>query len=366
MDNKIISFFNFDAIQTPIIREKRNQDWVSFGDNNLFPDLLLELYQTSSIHATAINAKRDAIIGEGIENIGEVIVNDDQETLNDIYNKITLDFCLTGSFALNVIWNRAGDKIVQIYHLSSKNIRSGKKDENDKITEYFYSNHWNNPRKYPPVKYTAFSATNNKGENASQIYYPINYSGGTEYYNSPEYMSALNEIDLDARISRFHNAQIQNGLAPSLWVNFNNGEPEDDVKQQLYDDINESYSGENNAGRLILTFSDKDTGPDITPLQITNDGVYTTLEERVQSRILTAHRITSPLLVGIRATGAGLGSNSDEIEVAYTHFYSTTIEPMQRIINKNLYRITRLLIGDDRINIIPSKMDWNKTNDQIL
>lgn len=366
MDN-LINIFKFDAIQTPIIKERRNLDWVSFGDDNMFPNLLLDLYQTSAIHSTAINSKVDAVKGEGIKNIGDTIVNKDQETLNDIYEKITVDMVITGGFALNVIWNRAGDAIVEIYHLPVKNVRSGKRNEEDRIEEYFYSNHWNNTRKYPPIRYAAFSITDNKGENASQIYYPLNYSGANEYYNYPSYMGALNDIDLDARISRFHNSQIQNGLAPSLWVNFNNGEPEDADKRRLFDSINDSYAGENNAGRLILTFTDgSDTAPTINTLQATNDGLYTTLEERVQSRVLTAHRITSPLLVGIRATGAGLGSNSDEIEVAYTHFTSTAIQPIQRNINKNLYKITKLMIGDTPINIIPSKMDWNTTNDTLI
>lgn len=365
--DKLINFFNFEAIETPKFIEKRNQDWVSFGEDNLYPNLLLELYQTSAIHSTAINSKADAVKGEGLVNIGETIVNSKNETLNDIFAKLVLDQCIYGAFALNVRWARGGQKIAEIYHLPVKNVRSGKLNEDDEVMEYYYSNKWENTRKYKPKVYPSFNAIKTKGEYASQIYYAVNYSGGNETYNLPSYVGALNDIDLDSRISRYHNAQIQNGLSPSLWVNFPNGEPEESIQRRMFDDLNESYAGENNAGRLILTFSeDSNTAPQITPIQSTNDGLYTTLEERVTSRVLTAHRITSPLLVGIRTTGAGLGSNSEEIDTAFTHFMSTVIEPIQKLMKANLKPILTSFGINQPLEIIPSKMDWNKNNDEII
>lgn len=364
--NNLINIFKFESIKPPVFTEKRNQDWVSFGDDNLYPEMILNLYQTSAIHSTAINSKRDAIVGEGIESYGQEIVNKNEETLNDIYSKIAIDYAINGAYALNIIWSRDGKSIAEMYHIPVKNVRSGKLNEQDRIEDYYYSSNWSNTRKYKPTRFAPFSSMDNKGENASQIFYPIHYQGGNEVYNLPSYVGALNDIDLDARISKFHNSQIQNGLAPSLWVNFPNGEPEESLQRRMYDDINESYAGEDNAGRLILTFSeDANTAPIITPIQSTNDGLFTTLEERVTSRVLTAHRITSPLLVGIRTTGSGLGSNSDEIDTAYTHFMSTVIEPMQKFINTSLLRTLKYK-GIDELNIIPSKMDWNKNNDQIL
>jgi len=68
--------------------------------------------------------------------------------------------------------------------------------------------------------------------------------------------------------------------------------------------------------------------------------------------------------VGIRTTGAGLGSNSQEIEVAYTHFLSTVIQPIQKSINRSLSKILCAMAPQSdcrQIQVIPSKMDFVET-----
>lgn len=360
-----IKTFTFEALDLPEFKEVRGKDWVSFGNDNLYPDKLIKLLETSAIHNTAIQSKNDAVVGQGIQEIGDSVINANGETLNELYEKISYDKVTFNGYSLNVIWNRGGDKIVEIYHIPFSKVRSGKLDEEDQVVEYFYSSNWSNTRKYKPVRYAAYSPTDNKGDNASQIFYQYDYSPAADVYPLPDYIGAINDIELDARISRFHNANISNGLTPSLVINMPNGEPEDADKRRLYNDLNASFSGEDNAGRLFLTFSE---GPELAPqiqiIDAANDDYYIILEERITSRILTSHRITSPLLVGIRTTGSGLGSNSQEIEVAYTHFLSTVIEPIQKSINRSL---TKLLSFTDtnpsglEIQVIPSKMDFNNS-----
>lgn len=360
----MVKTFTFEAMGLPVFKEVRGKDWVSYGEDNLYPNELIELLQTSAIHNTAIQAKFDAVVGEGVADVGESIVNSKGETLNEIYERVAFDKTTFNGYALNIIWNRAGDKIAEIYHLPFANIRSGKMNEDDSITEYYYSNNWSNTRKYKPVMYSAFSTTENRGDNASQIYYQYDYSPASDVYPLPDYIGAVNDIELDARISRFHNANISNGLSPSLFINMPNGEPEQDEMRRLYRDINASFSGEENAGRLMLTFSEgPELAPQIQTIDAANDDYYIILEERITSRILTAHRITSPLLVGIRTTGAGLGSNSEEIQVAYTHFLSTVIQPIQKSINRSLSKILNLMAPDSpsMIQVIPSKMDFVQT-----
>lgn len=357
--------YTFEAMDLPQFKEVRGKDWISFGEDNLYPQELVELLQTSAIHNTAVQSKVDAVIGEGVEGVGEAIINSKGETLNEIYERIAYDKVTFNGYALNVIWNRGGDKIAEIYHIPFVNVRSGKMDEEDNITEYYYSSQWQNTRKYKPVRYAAYSMTDNKGDNASQIYYCYDYSPASDIYPLPDYIGAVNDIELDARISRFHNANISNGLSPSLFINMPNGEPDDAEKRKLYKDIVASYSGEENAGRLMLTFSEgPELAPQIQTIDAANDDYYIILEERITSRILTAHRITSPLLVGIRTTGAGLGSNSQEIEVAYTHFLSTVIQPIQKSINRSLSKILCAMAPQSecrQIQVIPSKMDFVET-----
>lgn len=358
MNENLIHILNLEAINLPVFKEVRGKDWVSFGEDNLFPKKLVELLQSSAIHGTAINAKYDATIGEGVAEIGNLIINTNGETINDIYDKIALDYNTFGGYALNTIWNRGGDKVVEMYHIPFANVRSGKLNEDDKVTEYFYSNNWSNTRKYVPKRYSAYNPTDNKGDNASQIFYHYDYSPASDLYPLPDYVGALNDIELDVRISKFHNANISNGMSPSIFINLPNGEPSPDEKRKLYNDLVHSFTGETNAGRIFLTFSEgNDLAPQVQTVPSANDAYYVVLEQRITSRILTAHRITSPLLVGIRDAGGGLGSNSEEIEVAYAHFISTVIEPKQKSINTSLSKVTRAMGIDTPVTIIPSKLD---------
>ena len=319
----------FEAIPLPVFRELRNKEWVYFGADNLYPQKMIELYNGSAIHHTAIDAKTSAIKGEGFEVYGDTEINRNGESLDALFAKVALDYTLFGGFALNIIWNRAGDRVAEMYHLPFANVRSGKMDENDRVNEYYYSSDWSNTRKYTPSTYKSFDTMENTGDSASQVYYYHEYTPGSDTYPLPAYVGAVNDIELDARISRFHNANISQGLAPSLAINFRNGIPSSEERQAILRDIEETFSGEMNAGRFFLLFSEAGKEAQIQPIAAENDQYYITLEERITSRLLTAHRITSPLLLGIR-DGGGLGSNKDELLIAWGHYFGTVVEPEQK------------------------------------
>jgi len=345
----------FAAPALPIIKEIRNKDYVFYGELNLFPEKLIELYDSSAMHHTAIDAIKDGIFGEGIKTIGEEYINTKGETIDDIFEKIVLDYSLYQGYALNVIWNKERTAIAEVYHLPFNNVRSGKMNEDDIIDSYYYSSNWANLRKYPETRYKAFDPTENKGDDASQIFYYYGYTPGNDYYPLPAYVAALNDINLDAKVSRFHVNNITNGLAPSLFIAFRNGIPTPEQRSEVYREIQETYAGEENAGRFFLSFSDADTAPEVTPITAANDGYYLTLEERISSRILTAHRITSPLLLGIK-DAAGFSSNADEIKVSYAHFEGTVIEPKRKKITTSFGYILKLAGYNIRICVIPNKL----------
>lgn len=346
---------NFAAPALPIIKEITNKNWVFYGEENLWPDTLIALYNTSAMHRTCIDAIKDGIFGEGIELIGNEYCNTKGETIDDVFEKLVLDFTLYQGYSLNVVWNKEGTGIAEIYHIPFNNIRSGKMDEDDEIVEYYFTNHWDNTRKYPPKAYRAFSATDNKGDNASQIFYYYTYTPGNDYYPLPAYQAGVSDITLDAKVSRFHVNNISNGLAPSLFIAFKNGIPTPEQRRDVYSEIEATFSGEENAGRFFLSFSDADTAPEVTPITAANDSYYLTLEERITSRILTAHRITSPALLGIKDS-TGFSSVADEILVAYAHFEGTVIEPKRKKIVTSFGYILKLAGWNIKICVIPNKI----------
>lgn len=327
------------------------KEWVAWGVENLYPMRILDLYNSSAINHTCILAKVDGIVGQGLysenpEADARLKRANPKETWNEVFAKVALDYEIFGGFALNVIWNRAGDKIAEVYHIDFSTIRSGKKNEEDEVTQYWYSPRWDMYQMYSrrknwkPVPYPAFDPENTTGDNASQLFYYWDYQPGMEYYPFPSYVGSLNDIEIDKQVSLYHASQLSSGLTPSMFISMRNGIPDKETRDTLYREFQESYAGAGNAGRFFLTFSETpETAPEITPLNLTNDQYYLALEQRLSSRILTGHRISSPLLLGIREGASGLGSNSQEMLMAYSHFINTVVKPSRDTL---LYQIDKM------------------------
>ena len=345
----------FQAVDLPNIKEVRGKDYMFYGELNMFPSTLIELYDTSAMHHTCCDAIASGIFGDGIEVIGNEYINAGGETVNELFEKISIDYTLYNGYALNVIWNKEQSKIVEMYHLPFANVRSGKPNEEDTIEEYMYSTDWANLRKYPYQTYKAFDSTDNKGDNASQIFYFYNYTPGNQTYPLPSYVAALNDISLDAQVSRFHSNNIANGLAPSMFVQFRNGVPTPEERRDVYKEIERTFTGTENAGRFFLAFSEPGKELQVTPIDSANDTYYLTLEERISSRILTAHRITSPLLLGIKDS-TGFSSNAEEIKVAYAHFEGVVIEPKRKKILSGYGYMLRLAGYNIALEVRPNKL----------
>ena len=147
----------------------------------------------------------------------------------------------------------------------------------------------------------------------------------------------------------------------------NNGIPDPETRQNIYDELASSFSGVEGAGKFFLSFAtDKEHGTEVTPIAAENSDYYTTLSQRLSQQILTGHRITSPLLLGIKDIGgAGLSNNRDEILVASEHFSQTVIKPIQ----KSLLKIFDKLMyyygyEDNELYIEPLRL-FNQDNEQV-
>jgi hypothetical protein len=101
------------------------------------------------------------------------------------------------------------------------------------------------------------------------------------------------------------------------------------------------FSGANNAGRFVLTFSTgKENAPSIQSLTPSDlDKQFDMLNKQIQEEIFVAHNVTSPMLFGIRTEGQ-LGGRK-ELSEAYELF-------------KNTYIMNRVLIVERMINYLTS------------
>jgi len=320
-----------------ILEDKKNGTYVKFGDYNSFPNDLIELYNNSSIHNTCINAIVDGIVGEGLTANPEWVLdraNSSNETWNDVYKKVAQDYKLYGGFALEVIWNKSRTKIADIYHIDFSWLRAKEKNYRGEIPGYYISDEWSEAYRYgtAPIGDLPFLPVYNPQKNMEEpkqvfVYNP--YRPGQKYYPLPDYVGALRDIELDIEVSNFHVNNIKNGLAPSLSITtFTNAN--DEEREAIERMLQLQYSGTNNAGNMLYMDVDSpENAPVITPIpQNGADGYYTTINDMVVQRILTAHRITSPMILGIKTEGQ-LGGRAEVID-AYLLLVNTVIRPFQQ------------------------------------
>jgi len=306
--------------------EKENRSgWIDYGVRNAYPDFIIQLYNNAPVHNALVNSIAFMIAGKGTTN----------EVLNNAIQGISFDEKLQGGFYAEVIWNINFTEIVKINHLPFENCRLAYNSEEDEITGVYYSNDWKKYRekKNKPVfipKYNPESASSEP----RQVVYGFTMSPSSMWYSRPDYSGGLNYIELATQIGIFHNSNIQNGLMPSMIINFMNGQPTLEEREAIKDEWEEKMTGVQQAGKFIMTFNeDISKAPQIVPFPLTDaDKQYQFLSEECTNQTIVAHRCTSPLLFGVRTGGTGFGSNKDEMVIAFEIFKNQVIKPFQQII----------------------------------
>ena len=372
MKDNIINI-NLETSTAPVISEVRGRDWIEYGDangdwRNLYPQFLIDLYYSSSITAAIVNSTAEMIAGENL-----IIEDEDDrdlearvklqhfldransnESLHEVIKKLSFDFKLQGAFALNIVWSKDRTQIAEVYHVDVSKVRCAKPDEFGKTTGYYISSDWTNTRANKPYYVPAFNP--NDRTSANQIMYSGLYSPNMNSYFTPDWASCTNWGLIDARISEYHLNAISSGFSGSFMINFSNGIPSQEERFQIEQSLTDKFTGQNNAGKFILTFSDDKTRtPEvnaITPSDL--DKQYLALQELLTSNILSGHRVTSKTLMGID-TANGFSSNTDEIINAANFYLNTVIKPFQDQLVKSLRKIFQVNQMDMPVNFVQLK-----------
>lgn len=364
--------------------EDKEGKYVKSGKDNLFPQHLIALYNDSSIHASAVNATVEAIVGGGLTANFEPaleMANSKGDTWNDIFSKVSLDYYLHGSFGLEVIWSMDRSRIAEVYHIDFSFLRARERDNKGKIPGYYISSKWDRygTTKGKDIDYLPVYDPLTKQEEPNQIFVVRTYRPGQEYYPLPTYNGALRVIELDAAVDDFHKNNIENGLAPSVAITtFTNGS-DDDIRD-IENNLRANYGGTANAGSLIYMDVDQpENAPKIEPIpQNGADGYYTTINDVTAQKILTAHRITSPMMLGIKTEGQ-LGGR-DEVVDSFLLWFNTVIEPLQQdilrqleiLIDVNYPELTigvkrkKLYDGGEEVEDIVTSVETTEQDDQLI
>ena len=318
----------------------RGKGYVGYGQRNLFPSYLWDLYLNIPTLQAVINGTADYVGGDAIIATRE-IANNTGETTESVLRKAILDYIIFGGFALQIIRSLNGD-IAEVYHLDFQRVRS-----NEDNTVFYYAKDWDSWGTKAKV-YPKFGEDDNNP--TSVLYFKGKIARGT--YPIPLYNAALIACELEKAINEFHLNNINNGFAANVIINFNNGQPDEKQKAEIEDDLNEKHSGFQNAGRFIISYND--SADNATTVQRLDDDQfdkkYQALSERSRDQIFTAFR-ANPCLFGLDLS---TGFNKTEYQEAFKVFNKSVIQPLQ----KDVVDAIRPVFGE--VLIKPFTINWDE------
>lgn len=328
---------NFHDNKLPAFKENKAKGFITYGEDNLYPDFLIELYNKSPKHNAIVSAKASYVAGVGTAIKGSdtaIIAKAQQkvdainayESLDELKVKIADDLELFNGFALEVIWSRDKSKISEIYHLPFQKVRKSLDDN------FVYCEDWTD-RKAEHIQYNAFNPITRESK---QLYYCQLYRAGQGVYPLPDYVGGLKYIEIDTEISNWHLNSIKNGFSAQTLIQLFKGLPTAEEARKTERGLKKNYTGTDNAGGLIIQYNEPNEKESvISNLQPSDfDKQFDILNKTVQQEIFVSHKVNSPMLFGVRVEGQ-LGGRSELIE-AYEMFQSSYVEPRQKKLDDTL------------------------------
>jgi len=325
---------SLSSYNKPKVTEDKKKEWVAYGDDNNYYQYLIDVYTESTTNNAIINGVSGMIYGKGLDALDSSTKTDEYAALRSIFHneclkKIALDLKLLGEASFQVLYK--DKRVVRAEHFPRQTLRAEKCNENGEIEAYYYHHNWGEAKPSDKPKRIAAFGFGNGTEPEVKIV--KKYVSGYDYYCPVDYVGGLAYGELESEISDYLINDVQNGFSGTKVVNFNNGVPDREKQMSIKNDVMHKLTGARGE-KVIIAFNnnaESKTTIDDIPL---NDAPahYEYLANECARKLMVAHRITSPLLLGIRDGNNGLGNNADEIKTASLLFQNVTIRPYQDLI----------------------------------
>ena len=344
----------FASAEVPKFLEKTSQNLVYFGVDNLYPFELIDLYNDSSTHNAIINGKVGYIVGNGLKSdelktkkwLSSANIDEDWTSL---MKRLTLDYELFNGYAIEVIRTTAGN---QYHHLDFANIRLGLDGSIQYSDDWITERGGRNSR--PKIEY--LERYNPRDENQKRgVIYHVDYRPNLKYYPLPVYVGSLAEIKTDVQIGDYWLNEVTNGFVGGTLIQHNNGVPETKEESEAFEDAFKDKFGKATGTKIVHLFSpSKDNASEITNLN-GNDlhERYIEMSNRVKESIFIGHRVTNPILFGVKEAGQ-MGARN-ELDLAYEIFTNTYISERQNTLLRTIKKLAFYDIQSTDIDIIPLK-----------
>lgn len=336
------TIFNFNAAyEPPTNKYNVGKGYVEWGDKNLYPNYLIDLYnyKGSTTHQATIDRKVGIISGRGFEPIKDMSLLKlvKRTKLSRQVKQATLDYELINGFAFEVIWANDGESIASIKSIQRHKVREGIESKDVDYPHYVYSKDWSQYRKegYEPEIIRKWNPLIRQGK---QIYVYDEYNPGMDVYPIANYSNSFNYIELDHEISKFHLNQVKQGYSPSFILNFATGIPTEEEMDEFNTHFERNYAGSENAGKIIITYSEgADQQPKLEAIQLNDsDERFAMLIDQIETQIIRGSRVPPQLLLLVAGSLGGVGERDELLEEFQIDYVTPRQETIEEVLNEIL------------------------------
>lgn len=353
-------------------------NYIKFGTHDDFPAIIDKLGNMSPVHSGILTKKAKMVTGRDILYSDDFLKTNKAKAelkafmkncggsnigMYEVVTHAAFQYEKAGAFALHVRWSRDRSKIVELKSLDIKGVRAAEPNERGDVTHYLVRRTFgqgadsmphNDVRKIP--KFNKFDK-----KQSEAILYVANPFSGNPYYGVPTYISAFHYIASDFSFGKHIKNSAENGFSPKVMATMvgRNMSPEQKAKE--YEAFRRNFSGSDGEQMLLAWVNKPEDVPHIKSLDVSNlDKTVDVLARLNDSKILTAHNVTSPTLFGIMVSGK-LGGTGNELITAYQIFRATETLPNREMLINGFNRILET-IGYDEMNMVVDEETINLEN----
>lgn len=356
----------------PINRDS-SMGWVKWGTRNDYPQRLSDLYYNSVTHKSCVDFAVTAILGDGVDydamkfDESELTPNY-QYSWDELIERISLDYVLYGSFALQIIKNR-DDQTYSFFHQPMSDVRFSPRNEDGVVETYWICTDWTQTGLYPPVELKSFNFTEEEEIKGGQAYLFVyeSYSPDIAMYPVPSYVSALKPIQTEIEIERYDLRSVTNNFSASGLLTLNRVDDEKD-REMLIQNIQAMFTGSDNANSLIINFKNNDEETPATFVKIDKDAgnsvnLFEQNNDRVIAKIIAAHKISNKALIGYEADSAMLGGEGNILNIAYNLYNKTVASKLRRTVINTINKALAMNGVDTQLILKPLQFNIAQATD---
>ena len=326
-----ISVINLSAYTSPVIQENKKNNYIEYGSDNNYFQYLIDRYLYSTTNGAIITGIANMIYGKGIDALDSNKKPNEYAQMRgiikgDCLKKVATERKMLGMGAMQIVMEKK--QVKSISHFPMNTLRAEKCNDKGEIEAWYYHPDWT--KKKPSEDAKRIPAFGFGNGNEVELYIIKSYTPGFHYYTPIDYSGALDYALLEEKISEYQINDVENGFSGTKVVNFNNGIPTEEMRDKIKRDVLTKLTGSRGEKVIVAFNANAESKTTVEDLPLTDAPAhYEYLSNECFTKLIVGHRVTSPMLLGIRTESNGLGNNADEIKTATLLFDNIVIKPYQ-------------------------------------